>query len=331
MYYVTGLLNHLKGVQACIAVAGGEAFVDARDLTLEVHIGPANLKFLPQFVQWHDGRRSYTPTFSDSVRSFIGWRPHAARRWPATANKLVFKEHAQAAGVRIPNAWSEPSGSVRQYLVKQHSSSFGQGIRGPFERISPDDPLHRLAAGEFYEAFIPGRIAKAWYLAGAWLCLELRPPPFVTGDGRSTLLELAAERRGGQVEEGPLSWIVAAQGHRLSSVPESGKRVVVDFKYGSFYDTWTFDNENVVTAVRDSAVGVQFEQAGHRLLGAIPPDMRNDTLFTLDAVVDAQDLVWFLEMNSNPMVHPDAYPAILNSAFGSRPLLPQTEVAASAS
>ena len=43
--------------------------------------------------------------------------------------------------------------------------------------------------------------------------------------------------------------------------------------------------------------------------------MRVDTLITLDAVVDANDKVWFLEINSNPAVHPDAYPALLKGAF----------------
>jgi len=82
------------------------------------------------------------------------------------------------------------------------------------------------------------------------------------------------------------------------------------------FDDWSFDNENVVAAVRDTAIGAQFEQAGRRLLAAIPPDMRGDTLFTLDAVVNAGDQAWFLEMNSNPMVHPDAYRAMIENAFG---------------
>lgn len=43
--------------------------------------------------------------------------------------------------------------------------------------------------------------------------------------------------------------------------------------------------------------------------------MRGTTLFTLDAMVDAQDHVWLLEMNSNPMVHPDAYPVMMTRLY----------------
>ncbi|HZX85272.1 MAG TPA: hypothetical protein VFF19_16995 [Reyranella sp.] len=38
-------------------------------------------------------------------------------------------------------------------------------------------------------------------------------------------------------------------------------------------------------------------------------------MFTIDASVDAQSQAWLLEMNSNPMVHPDVYPAMLKSIF----------------
>jgi len=316
MYYMTGLLNHVKRVQACVVEADGEATVNARDLSLDVRVGMQSRQFAPQFNSWRDGRRFYTPTFSADVRAFIGWRPYAARRWPATAEKLVFKDFASAAGVRTPVSWREASGGVRQFIIKQNKSSFGDGIRGPFERLEAANVLHRLKPGEYYEAFIPGRIAKAWYLNGAWLCLELRPPPFVVGDSRSTVLDLAVKRHPPPVDQLRLSWIVASQGHRLGDVLPDGKRVVIDFKYASLFDDWSFDNENVLSAVRDTSIGKQFQEAGQRLVSAIPDDMRHDTLITLDAIVDESDQVWFLEMNSNPMVHPDTYEAIIKNAFG---------------
>jgi hypothetical protein len=326
MYYVTGLLNHLKAIQAYATKADAQALMDARDLSLEVRAGSESRRFQPQFFERRDGRRFYTPTFSANVTAFIGWRPDAARGWPTSVDKLLFKERAQAVGVRVPEVWREPSDAVRHFIIKRSRSSFGDGIRGPFQRVDPDSPHHRLAEGEYYEAFVPGRIAKAWYLEGALLCLELRPPPFVTGDGRSTLLELAAARLSDTVDQQPLSWIVAAQGRRLSDVVESGKSVVVDFKYGSSYDIWRFDNENVLSTVRDTSVGAQLREAGPLLLSAIPPENR-DTLITLDAVVDAKNQVWFLEMNSNPAVHPDVYPAMMESAFRPRSIPPPVEMA----
>ena len=40
-------------------------------------------------------------------------------------------------------------------------------------------------------------------------------------------------------------------------------------------------------------------------------------------MVDAQGTVWFLEMNSNPMVHPDMYPLVMRDQF----VLPEQSVA----
>lgn len=315
MYYIISLLNHLKRVHAWASETGGSATVDARDLSLEVTLASQCLRLRPQFTVWWQGRRLYTSTFSANVQGFIGWRPHAPRHWAATAEKLVFKQFARAGGVLTPDWWSEPSANIRQFIIKRNRSSFGYGIRGPFETLEPGNPLHALDAGEYYEAFVPGRIAKAWYLDGELLCLEVRPPPFVTGDGRTTLLDLAAKRHISVVDEQSLSWIVASQGRRLSDVLPEGQRVVVDYKYGSPMGGWSFDNENLLATLRDGKIGEQFSQAGSVLLGVVPPDMRHSTVITLDAVVDADDIVWFLEMNSNPMVHPDTYDKILRQAF----------------
>ena len=38
--------------------------------------------------------------------------------------------------------------------------------------------------------------------------------------------------------------------------------------------------------------------------------------FVLDAIVDAQDQPWFLEVNSNPQWHPDIYAPMLDGLCG---------------
>ena len=38
-------------------------------------------------------------------------------------------------------------------------------------------------------------------------------------------------------------------------------------------------------------------------------------MFALDAIVDQEGQAWFLEMNSNPMVHPDLYGAMIASGL----------------
>ncbi|WZB76155.1 hypothetical protein WJ972_09910 [Achromobacter insuavis] len=47
--------------------------------------------------------------------------------------------------------------------------------------------------------------------------------------------------------------------------------------------------------------------------------MRRNSVFTLDAVIDADDRVWLLEMNSHPMIHPNVYPPMLDSVFQDEP------------
>ena len=49
--------------------------------------------------------------------------------------------------------------------------------------------------------------------------------------------------------------------------------------------------------------------SGHS--GCHPPS----SVFTLDAVIDDDDRVWLLEMNSHPMIHPNVYPHMLASVF----------------
>lgn len=322
MQFAVGLLNHVKAVQACIAEVRGEAVVDVRDLSLQVRLGGESRRLKPQFIQWQNGKRVYRSVFGRESRAFTGWRPYEPRHWEATADKTVFKQRAQAAGLRTPPSWSEASTEVARFLIKQRDSSFGQGIRGPFEKIDENQPAHQLAATEFYEAFIPGRIAKAWYLDGELLVLELLPPAFVMGDGRASLSDLASRRSPQKLDQQALGWIAASQGYRLKDVPPEGKRVVVDFKYASPYDPPAFDNLNVLPKLRNSKIAAQFTEAGKLALPIIPADLRHTTLITMDAVVDSEEQVWFLEMNSNPSVHPDAYPALLRSMFGPRLGLP---------
>jgi hypothetical protein len=315
MYYVVSLLGHIKGMQACMAALGGEALIDVKDMTVQVRLNGEERCLLPQFTHVTDGRIRYTPSLLSSVTGFVGWRPYLAKSWPLSSDKLLFKAHVTGAGLLTPRLWREAAPDVARFIVKKSRSSFGEGIRGPFERLDPANPAHRLEEGEFYEAFIAGRIAKAWYWNGELVCLELRPPPSVVGDGRATVLELALRRSRRDVDQQALRRIVASQGRRLEDVLESGKRLVMDFKYGSPYEIPTFDNENVLAKLRNTPVGQQLDEAGKVLYQAIPEDVRTDILFTIDASVDAQSKVWLLEMNSNPMVHPDVYPAMVKSVF----------------
>ena len=235
MYYVVSLLGHIKGMQACMAALGGEALIDSKDLTVQVRLNGEERCLLPQFTYVTEGRILYTPNLAANVAGFVGWRPYMPKSWPLSTDKLEFKACVAQAGLLTPQLWREAAPDVTRFIINKSWSSFGEGIRGPFERLDPANPAHRLAKDEFYEAFIPGRIAKAWYWNGELVCLELRLPPSVIGDGRATVLELALRRSRREVDQPALRRIVASQGRRLEDVLEDGKRLVMDFKYGSPY------------------------------------------------------------------------------------------------
>jgi hypothetical protein len=58
--------------------------------------------------------------------------------------------------------------------------------------------------------------------------------------------------------------------------------------------------------------------AGQQFLTALPEDLRSSTSFTLDAIVDEQHRLSFVEMNRNVMIHPLLYPAIIESLVSAR-------------
>lgn len=316
MYYIANLMNHLKSVQRCMDNMRGSAILNAKDLVILVGVGNRSVHMQPQFTYSSGGRIRYTLRFEQHVGGFIGWRPYFTKRWELSTEKLKFKAYACACGVRTPPYWANPDDAPSDVVIKKNRSSFGVGMRGPFRDVDVMRSDHDLQADEYYEAFIAGRIAKAWYWDGALTALELRDPPAVTGDGSRSIAQLAREQCSRDIDAAALAWIAEYHGYTVTTVLPKGERMLVDFKYGSPYDTPSRENENVLSSCRGSSIKAQFVAAGGKLFEGIPEPIRQNTVFTLDAVVDDAGRAWFLEMNSNPMVHPDVYPAMLQSLLG---------------
>lgn len=315
MLYIVGLLNHLKRIQSCMAELEGDAYLNAKDLVLQVRARGKVCHLQPQFTFVKEGRIRYTAYFEQHVSGFAGWRPYFMKRWPAATEKLLFKRFALEHGLPTPPFWTSACTEVRDVLIKQNRSSFGVGIRGPFRDLQSPDAALRPEHDEYYEAFIPGRVAKAWYWNGGLVCLEVRPMPCLVGDGCSSVAELAATRSRRPVDATALAWLAAFQGRTPAAVLREGESMLADFKYGTPFDPPCVENENVLASFAGSRIEAELRRAGMTSAQAIPKSLRANTLFTLDAVVDDEDRVWFLEMNSNPMVHPDTYAAILGSLF----------------
>lgn len=101
-------------------------------------------------------------------------------------------------------------------------------------------------------------------------------------------------------------------GDSLERVPVRDETVVVDFRYGS------------ALAVREPGQNINLKKAMPaawsdelRVIGeagwhGIPAELQEGTIYTVDVVIDADERIWTLEMNSNPFVHPFPYGHLLS-------------------
>ena len=230
-------------------------------------------------------------------------------------DKGVFKKFASDAGLLVPAGWSTGEALCDDFLIKNRQGSFGVDIQGPFKKCKHEATL---AAGEFCEQFIFGKSLKAWCWSGRVAALEVIDQPYLVGDGIRTVSELAAPRGSMDLQlpieqaQTYLTW----QGLHLDSVLEKQQRAYLSFLYASPFHNNTREDSNVLQSVSDR-VRFQLSRAAMLVLQGFAPKQQKNVLYTLDGVLDAKDRIWFLEINSHPMVHPSVYPHMLNSlVFG---------------
>ena len=318
-FFKTAPLSHMAAVQQCARKFQGEATVNLADMVLQVRGRNRQYSFYPQFVAVADGRLRYTTHTDDQTIGLKGWTPYAIKRWPTGMSKLAFKDFCQRNGLRTPAMWRAPSPEMRDFLVKKDASSFGEGLRGPFRRHEAQDPAQSLAEGGFYEAFVRGRIVKATYWDGRLACVEILDMPTVKGDGRSSVRELFASRC---IDPPPehewlfLGGVAAYQGLTLDTIPAAGHPVLIDYRNGSYAHPRSRRNANALQEIAGSALLAQLAGCGPVLWQGIPETLRPATLFAVDAILDEQERLWLLEMNCNPVCHPDVYGPMMETLFG---------------
>lgn len=317
------LLHHYLWLRAALASSGAEAILSFDSCDLLIRRGPQQWIMHPKFLAVVDGQQQYTSAVAPGITTFAGWLPYRQKHWPLAADKLAFKHYAHEARLPVPEFSTDPASALPTVIVKRAHSSFGAQIRGPFASAR-DYPL-RPAQDEYYERFVEGKILKIWFWEGEPLCLEMDDLPTVRGNGRSTVGDLILQRLSlhQKLGERDQRRVLDAQAEMLryfgcttDTVLATGKRQVVEFRYGS--NLLHPRGRTVVDLGRTplAALMPTLRRAGPILRAAIPPELRRHTLFTVDAVLDRQDQLWLLEMNSNPAVHPLAYPAIAASLVG---------------
>jgi hypothetical protein len=310
--------GHLKPLRHWARRHGATLALSVDSFRLTVSLAQRQLELIPRFSIRTSQGLAYTNQYNDT--GFVGWAPYDFKRWPVSTDKLAFKHHFLQCGLKVPALLEGAAVCEQDYVVKARRGSFGQQVQGPFRpggRSFVDLPL---TEGEFCERFVFGRAVKAWFWNETVAAVEIVDPPFIHGDGRQTVAELLATPRGSmdkaypvEAAEPMLRW----QGLTPGSVVARGRKVWLGFKYVTPYDRPTLLDRDVLPRASD-ALRRQFAEAGRAAYAAIPEEVRDGCLFTLDAVIDSDAMLWWLEMNSHPMVHPNVYPVMLAEAFDLR-------------
>jgi hypothetical protein len=322
MTYDVDLLTHIQSVNNSLCQFGGSAELDPETLNLKLRAKGKYIELQPQFILPKDGSMAFTPKLINEAQDFCGWRPYFNRVWPIAIDKLSFKDFCRKNALSTPKQFSAPMDVDTNVIIKRSRSSFSQGIVGPFTPAIVRSTTYSANDGSYFEEFIQGTIAKIWFWDSVPVCLVATPMPTIIGDGRNSLRTLIANQ---SLPYFPINWnarevLAKFQGETLDAIPIPGKRVIVDFHYlSSFHDPATYQgNQNVLNQYAGSPLLKQLQRAGEAFWGAIPAEMRNGTVFSIDAIIDERQQAHFLEMNCNPIVHPDIYPYMFETWFGTR-------------
>lgn len=313
------LLNHLKSINKFLADYSLEASLRLPDMSLCVPAGGRGLCLAPSFLQ--GGRDRKMQLVSDGKGTgggFAGWLPRRGVRWPEMSSKLAFKRRAAMCGLRVPASFVA-TGDHGEVLVKPDRSAYVEGLRGPYADASSAGAAGRLGCGEYYERFVVGSNLRVWCWRDQAVCAELETSAVVTGDGGSSirgLVQKARRNNGYRVYVEDISECMAARaGFSLEDVLPAGVQLAVDFRYGSVLQPRVATDGNILPQA-GAALVEQIRSAAKVASEWIPTDARMETVFALDAVVDADGLVWWLNMEADPAVHPAAYPAMLTDLLG---------------
>lgn len=319
MQFFSRLVKHAAPIRKWGLEHDAQLTLSLETFELLIQAGDFRINLIPRFVIETNGGPKYVRRFPEEG-NFIGWMPYPTKSWPLSSDKRLFKEYSLNRGLRVPASWRDGADLSPDFIVKPAIGSFGKGFKGPFGVNNPMSADTQIGPDEFCEQFIRGRSTKAWFWNGVPYALEMLDPPCVLADGRRPLQQIIHERRGNFDApfdlagcEAMLQW----QGYTPNSIPAAGNEIMLDFRYVTPFDPVTLKNRDVWPKVAP-AIAAQFAYAGPVLYNGIDDKVRENSVFTVDAVVDDQDRVWFLEMNSHPMIHPKVYVPMLDSMISAK-------------
>ena len=327
MTFIVATLNHFRAIRSWADAHDAQVELNVRTFELEVKARNRYFRLKPQFLATMDGRFGHVTTLTPDATGLIGWFPYRPPlRWELASDKLSFKHLLKDADYETPEWWTDPKHASLDYILKRSKGSFGYGLYGPYaagER-PPSVPPESATGQIFAERFIRGRNVKMWFWGHTPFFAHLHAYPTIEGDDAATVRELVAVRLqqvGASLDDSAemtvLRQALSYQDFSLDQVLKKGQSAWLDYRYGRRFVA------SPVTAVSDNAwAGLapraqQQAQALGRLLGdELLKTMPLPVLYSVDAVLDDHDTLWWLEMNSNPILPPDGYPLILATLFG---------------
>ena len=328
MAYLNVSYNHFSAIQKWANETGAEAIVDLKDFTLEVKHRGRYYRMYPMFQGKVGNQLVHLPQLTPDVSGFGGWRPYQTLTHPHSNDKQLFKDYLRQCELRAPASW-EYSGKPpeQDYVLKARSSSFGRGLFGPYSGGTPPTATAEEMApygNLFAEQFVAGRMLKVWFWGTRPFFVHMQDYPSITGDGRSTVRELA-QRRVGQAK---LKWesfeqkpvvldCLAFQGLNLDDKLEQGRSAWIDFRYSQLYET-----PATGSAISDNQLepllklsGDQLPRMGEALARLLRPTVPVPVMITADGLLDAEGRIWWLEMNTNSLMPPEGYATMFADLF----------------
>jgi hypothetical protein len=330
MAYLTAALNHFRQVQLWAQAANAEVTLDVRNFELEVRCNHRFYSLFPQFFSKLKGRLGHVPTLTEGNAGFIGWLPYKPLSWELSSDKLMFKHVLKQFQERTPSSWTDMSQVDADYILKQSVGSFGYELAGPFRvahALKQDIAGHApgIRGTTFAEQFVVGDNIKVWFWGREPFFAHRHAYPEVHGDGNQTIGELIQERSKSlshvlgdtSLDKMTIDSVIAYQYLTMETVLSAGQAVWIDYRYGRRYVD-DFQNNLSDNAIPNFGLSLmeQIERLGVKLEQELSKQFPAPVLYSVDGVIDSDDHIWWLEMNSNPMFPPAGYKLVFNTLFG---------------
>lgn len=326
--YMTMLMNHVRAVQSWTEKHAARTSVDMASFQMEIKVRNRYYTLHPQFRARVDNRLVNVPRLTEETTGFLGWLPYRPIQWSLSTEKLHFKTYAAEHGLRTPAWWKSPEQPDRDYVLKTSRGSWGMQVSGPYR--AGEQPTARPVptapdAEAFSEQFVLGTNLKIWIWGRTPFHVHSHPYESVTGDGRSTVDELVERLAQSQSPRQPrplddsqgLETCLRYQGLARSDIPAAGRSVWLEMRYGRDYRSpATTESADNCIAQLSPKVREQIDAAARMLEREIMNEFNAPILFSLDGVADANEDIWWLEVNSNPSLPPSGYPHMFESLFG---------------